>query len=129
MSCTVDHMKTMACNLTGPILRKQAMRDEIQKQVEAFVRQGGKIQQVPIGVSGLKSERRKYAAHRGVLQFDPDRRAKPSGNMSLERMTYFRPKARNASRGLHCYQCEKKVAWLAPDARCSKCTRMLPEEV
>lgn len=29
----------------------------------------------------------------------------------------------------HCYQCDKLVSWLAPDARCSRCTRVTPEEV
>ncbi len=28
-----------------------------------------------------------------------------------------------------CYQCEKKVAWLAPDSRCASCTRWTPEEI
>lgn len=28
-----------------------------------------------------------------------------------------------------CYQCLKKVGWLAPDSRCSECTRCMPEEV
>lgn len=26
-----------------------------------------------------------------------------------------------------CYQCDRLVAWLAPDSRCSQCTRMTPD--
>lgn len=28
-----------------------------------------------------------------------------------------------------CYQCDTPVAWLAPDSRCSACTRVVPEEM
>ena len=28
-----------------------------------------------------------------------------------------------------CYQCGKKVQWLAPDSRCGECTRYTPEEI
>lgn len=28
-----------------------------------------------------------------------------------------------------CYQCGAQVAWLAPDSRCSACTRLTPEEL
>lgn len=30
---------------------------------------------------------------------------------------------------MYCYQCDEKVSWLAPDGRCSICTRCTPEEV
>lgn len=30
---------------------------------------------------------------------------------------------------LRCYECDRLVNWLAPDSRCKKCTRMLPEEI
>lgn len=29
----------------------------------------------------------------------------------------------------NCYQCDRETAWLAPDSRCTDCTRMTPEEV
>lgn len=28
-----------------------------------------------------------------------------------------------------CYGCGEKVEWLAPDSRCSVCTRLTPEEI
>jgi hypothetical protein len=28
-----------------------------------------------------------------------------------------------------CYQCDALVGWLAPDSRCSRCTRFTPEEL
>lgn len=28
-----------------------------------------------------------------------------------------------------CYQCGKEVQWLAPDSRCSDCTRLTPEQI
>lgn len=28
-----------------------------------------------------------------------------------------------------CYQCDKHVVWLAPDARCKDCTRLTPAEI
>lgn len=28
-----------------------------------------------------------------------------------------------------CYQCDKLTDWLAPDSRCSDCTRFVPEDL
>ena len=28
-----------------------------------------------------------------------------------------------------CYQCDRETEWLAPDSRCSDCTRFTPEEL
>lgn len=30
---------------------------------------------------------------------------------------------------LFCYECESPVVWLAPDGRCTHCTRCTPDEV
>jgi Zn finger protein HypA/HybF involved in hydrogenase expression len=30
---------------------------------------------------------------------------------------------------LICYECDAEVKWLAPDGRCSKCTRMTVNEI
>lgn len=30
---------------------------------------------------------------------------------------------------LSCYECGEPTAWLAPDSRCGRCTRLTPEEV
>lgn len=30
---------------------------------------------------------------------------------------------------MYCYQCDAEVVWLAPDGRCTNCTRCTPEEV
>lgn len=37
--------------------------------------------------------------------------------------------ARPVSRKKTCYQCQAATAWLAPDARCSRCTNCTPDEV
>lgn len=31
--------------------------------------------------------------------------------------------------GFNCYQCGRETGWLAPDSRCSDCTRWTPEEI
>jgi len=30
---------------------------------------------------------------------------------------------------MKCYQCDEETHWLAPDSRCSHCTRLTPEEI
>jgi hypothetical protein len=35
----------------------------------------------------------------------------------------------NVDNDKYCYDCERKVKWLAPDGRCGSCTICTPEEI
>lgn len=51
----------------------------------------------------------------------------PSGDGSLRWPCPSHPASHDAQQS--CYQCDKPCNWLAPDSRCSECTRCTPDEV
>ena len=47
----------------------------------------------------------------------------------LIRMGWTPPAEARAERAKICYQCAARVTWLADDSRCSRCTRLTPDEI
>lgn len=86
------------------------------------------LAQQPTAVDGAMVERAREAYYDAAEVKDGVFTDPVAMHAALTAAIAQQPEAR-AERAKICYQCAARVTWLADDSRCSRCTRLTPDEI